>query len=516
MIKVRVPSAESYKICTRPAVLKSLRQALKYFHLDRQPTKIYFNGEADVVKLYGGEFDDRRGSDHDTDVGYHDKIFVELDIEESEYNDGLDSAEMDSQSVPVMWQDKQTGSYIRPVFNGRKMTITVNKYFKDRVQATRHKDEIRNRLNARAFNTLFDVQTHYPVLVDILGCYKEIYDRLVAANALEQGKDDTFFRWFRNPERSVVPNDILSNLIGNNDVFVFKQELAENGLNFNYLNTARVNKGAYIGQYEVSWSYSFYWNDHTHWDLCYPIQVWQQTMPTEYLPDMFEETKMSYATRTFMEAKLASLVFDYRQNTMLQYTVIPTQDNWRPVPELWISPQLQILVNMEDVDNQVILNIKDIQGFEWNPDFLKWILKFHDKVTTRHENPMQFKVYSDNLQVVDSQIKLTADGDLILTRKPTMGNIYRVTFNLDFALRRFSDDCRDDLIDNPEWADWILDVLFPGYEHDDVNDDYDWWDIHNGIDVGDGEEVEFFERGMCGILLIAHNADDPGYQPKHY
>lgn len=522
MIKVRLPSAESYKICTRPAVLKSLGQALKYFHLDKQPMKIYFNGEAEVSKLIGGEYNNRRGDDTETDTGFTDKIFVELAIEDSEYNDGLDSGSMESQSTPYMWADKQTGASITPVFNGRKMVVTVNKYFKDRVQATNYRNQIRSRLNARAFNTLFDVQTHYPVLVDILGVFKEVYDRLENSKVLGP-KDDTFFHWFRNPERCQVPTDILSNLIGNNDIFVFKQELAENGLNFEHLNTATVNKGNFIGQYEVSWSYSFFWNDHTHWDLTYPIQVYQQTMDYDYLPDIFEETRMPYATRMFSEAKLASLVYMGREDIPLQYTALPRQDNWRPVPESWVSPQLQILVNMEDVPGeQVILNIKEIHGFDWNPEVLKWIMKFHNKLTVRHDNPMQFIVYSDDVPVLSSQLELRANGDLVLLRPPSLGAIYRVTFNFDFALRRYSQDAIDDLVNNPDWAEWIIGVLYPGYEGGPngsigiIDDNWDWWDVHNNIDVGDGPEVDYFETGMIGALIIARNDDTDAKPSRTY
>lgn len=518
LIKVRIPSAETYRICTRPAVLKSLKQALRYFHLDKQPTTIYFNGEAETVKLWGGEFDGKRGSDHNTDVGYDDKIFVELETEDSEYNDGLDSAKFDSQHVPLMWEDKVTGASIRPVYNGRRLVITVNKYFKDRVQAQRFRDGIRDKLSQGHFNTLFDVQTHYPVTYDILGCYKEIYDRLLNAKMVDPAVDGDFIDWFSNPNRSLVPNDIISNLIGNNRVFAFKQELAENGLDFRYVNVAVVNKGAYIGKYEVSWSYSFYWNDHTHWDLTYPIQIFQQQMPTEFLPDIYEENKMPYATRLFMESKLASLVFQYRQDTPLMYHVLPSQDNWRPPNISWISPQLQVLLTMEDVPGeQVLLNIKDIQGFQWNPELLAWIMKYRTKVTRRHANPLQFKLFSNNVEVKESQLELRDNGDLVLLRPATLANIYRLTFNLDYAIRLYDEECRDDLVKDPDWSDWILDILFPGYEGDKSPDDtWDWWDIHNGIDVGDGEEVDFFERGMCGALIIAYNKDTPQAQQSWY
>lgn len=509
MIKVRIPSAESYKISTRPAAYASLKQALDYFHLLKQGQKIYFNGEAEVSKLIGGEFDNNRGSDIQTDVGYDDKIFIEFEVGESEYNDGLDSADFDAQTVPTMWTDPQTGSWIRPVFSGRKCEVTVNKFFKDRVQAQRYQHEIRDKLNQKVFNTLFDVQTHYPLTVDILECFQEIYNRLNNVGEIAP-EHSNFIKWFC--AKSEVPYDFISNIIGNNTVFAFKQESSENGLNYGVVNIAAVNKGAYIGKYEVSWSYSFYWNIHTHWDLCFPIQVWQQPMPHEYLPDLFVNTKYEYASRMFMESKLASQIFDYRKSSPIQYHALPSQDNWRPPVTSWVSPQLQVLVCMEDVPGeQVILNIKEIHGFTWNQEILDWIMKFRTKVTRRRANPLQFKLYSNEVEVKNDQLELRENGDLVLLRPATLGNIYRLTFNLDYALRLYDDECRDDLVNNPDWCEWIIGILFPNYKpQPGFGDDgvWDWWEIHNEIDVGDGEEVDFFERGTIGALIIAHNRDE--------
>ena len=510
MFNVRIPSSETYKISTRPAVLKSLAQALGYFNLD-QGHKIYFNGPAEVSKEIGGLYNSRRGDDLSTDTGYTDKIFVEFESVPSEYNDGLDTAQQDSQTTPLFWSDPITGSSIRPIYSGRKYEVTINKYFKDPVQAERFHRAIRDAIVGRSLNTLFDVQTHFPVHIDILNCYYEVWKRLSNGGVLDPATEGKFLNWFR--KHSHIPTDTLSNIIGENLIFVFKQEMAENGMNYGLIELSQVVKGQYIGQWEVSWNYSFYWNEHTHWELKYPIQIHQQVMPECYMPEHFTNTTDEYATRMFMESKLASLIFDYKKWHINSYHVLPDQDNWRPPAINWVSPQLQVLLSMEDVQGeQVILNIKEIQGFTWNPELLNWILKFHSKVTRRHANPLQFKLYSNEVEVLNDQLILRPNGDLVLMRPATLSNIYRLTFNLDYALRQYDDECIDDLVNFPDWGKWIIQILYPDFpvppDFGDGGRD-DWWDIHNKIDIGDGEEVDFFIRGTIGAMLIAYNGDDP-------
>lgn len=503
MLKVKIPSFETYKTGLRPAVLTSLKQLLEYYDIDLNQ-QIFFNGEAEVSKLLGGEYNDKRGGDLGTDVGYDNKIFVELERELAGYNDELDGNTNDD-TVPSVWLDPITGSKITPKYSTRIFRVTVNKFMKDRVTAERYYANIRSKTLGTHLNSLFSVDTHYPITYPMMNCYKEIYDRLYKADQLP--KDKNFIDWMI--DCSTVPSGIIRNLIGNNPVFVFKQCISEVGINVENPNLALVNKGAYIGKFEVSFQYWFYWSEQVEWIMHYPIQVFQQPMPTEYIPEVFEENTAPYATRRFFESAAAQKVFDYAKNIAPFYHVLPKVDNWRPEPAYWISPQLQVITNVEDVEEQVLLNIKEIHGFDWNPLLLDYILKYHKKVTIRHSNPMQFKVYSDDVEVLNTQIKLHENGDLVLLRRPRMGSIYRITFNFDYALRLYDDECVEDLLNNNDWASWIIKVLFPSYE---LPYDFgeggmeDWWKVSNGINVGDGDEKgPHFPYGMLGFVIIAHN-----------
>lgn len=502
MFTVKLPSSETYRISVRPSVFKSLAQELCYFNL-HQNNQIFFNGEAEVSKLIGGEYNGRRGSDLSIDVGYNDKIFVEFESEPSGFNDELDS--MRGVTTPLLWQDPLTGSSIRPILEGKRYTITINKFFKDRVTAESFRRRIRSAILGEHLNTLFDLDTHFPIPMEILACYQEIYNRLVNAKAVDT-TDSNFIKWFR--QNSLVPTDYISNLIGNNDCLVFKQQMADNGIDHGDVQIAKVNKGRYIGQYEVSWSYSYHWNEHTEWELTYPIQVYQQPMNVEWMPDDFDNNKRSYPTRRFLESKLASMVFDYLQDNVNKYVCLPSQDNWRPPTTNWISPQLQVLINLEDVQTeQVLLNITQIQGFEWNPTFLHLILKYHKKVTKRHSSPLNFKLYSNNVEVLESNIELRENGDLVLLRPGTLKNIYRLTFNFDTAIRLYDDDCINDLLNDIEYGKTIIDTLFPQYPFPadwGSGGKNDWWSIYDNVDVGDGELIEEFSSYMMGLGIIAY------------
>lgn len=508
MLSVRIPSNETYRIGTRPAVLASLSKMMDYFNINVDQ-KIFFNGEAEVSKLLGGDKDGKRGSDLGVDLGYDNKLFVELERTESGYNDELD-AYSGNNSNPPLWYDAATKSSIYPKFITKRFNVTVNAYFKDRVTAERYLTNIRKGTFSPHQNTMFNVDTHFPLTEPQLQCYYEIFLRLQKAAVVEPTKN--FLDWMG--ENSTVPIGILRNAAFKAPVFVFKQQIADVGVNMENPNMALVNQGAYIGKFEVSFRYWFFWSEHTEWIFNFPIQVYQQPMPDTYIPDVFEDNKNEYVTRRFFESAVASKVWDYKKNQAPFYQVFPSQDNWRPNPISWVSPQLQVLVNVENIEDQVLINMKEINGFTWTQKFIDYMIKYRTKVTVRHKNPMNIKVWSDDgkdsVQVKEDQIVLDENGDLRLTRLPYMPNAYRVVFSFDYALRLYDEDCVEDFLNDPDYAKWIIGILFPAYTFPDgwgTGGWCDWDDIYDSIDVGDGPESKFYmPYGMLYSLIVAKNS----------
>lgn len=505
MLVEKIPSFETYRIGTRPAVLTSLRRMLDYFDINIDQ-KIYFNGESEVSKLMGGEGTNKRGTDIVTDLNYDNKLFVELDVEAADYNDALD-AYTGNGSVPAFWYDPITKTRLAPKFITKRFSVTVTAHLRDRMTGERFLTFLKSRTLGTHQNTEFTVETHYPLSTSAMQCFKEIFDRQVSGGVLPADKN--FIDWMM--ENATVPTGILRNAAYNNPVFVFMQSIINVGANIDNPVSRLVTKGSHVGKYEVSFTYWFYWAEHSEWVINYPIQVCQQPMPQEYLPSPREFNIQQEPPRRFFEAAASYLVWDYDKYKAPYYHIFPNIDNWRPPTTYWLNPQLQVMVGVENKPEQILLNMKEIAGFTWNPVVLDYILKYHDKVTRRHHCPMNIKVYSEDIEVLETQIELRENGDLVLKRLPRMENTYRIVFSFDYALRLYDQDALDDMLNDPDYGKWIIGILFPQYPLPDdwpANGIDSWWDIHNDIEVGDGDPVDFWlPYGMMGFLIIAHNTD---------
>lgn len=509
MLNVRIPSNEIYRIGTRPAVLKSLETMLDYFNIN-VGQRIFFNGDSEVSKLIGGDKDGQRGSDTGIDLGYDNKLYIELEQVEAGYNDELDAYSGNKMDM-TLWADPISKAAIFPKFITRRMNVTVNAIFKDRVTAQRFVTNIRSKTMSSHQNTLFDVETHYPLTETQLNCYYQIY--LLLQTAGQVAPDKHFLDWME--DNATVPTGILRNAAFKAPVFVFKQCISDIGVNMENPNMAVVNNGQYIGRYEVSFRYWFYWTEHTEWIFEYPIQIYQQPMHGDYVPDVFENNKVEYVNRAFFEAAAARKVWDYQQNQEPFYHVFPTQDNWRPEPIQYLSPQLQVLLNVEDLDFQTLLNLTDINGFTWNPTVIQYLLRYASKVTRRHHNPMNIQLWTDEgrdaILVLEEQYQLDPAGDLQMLRKPRMENIYRVTIVFDYAIHLYSDDCIQDILDDLDYGRWIIGILFPNFplpEGWGENGWADWEWILDQINLGDGKSSPFFPAyGMLYAMIVAKNSD---------
>lgn len=527
MLTVRLPTLETYMNEVRPSVLKSLSQVLDYMGL-KDDSAVYFNGEAEVSKLIGGTYEAKNGDNRTTDIGFQKRIFVEFEESESGYNDGLDNTGLEHATAPV-WRDPITGSSMRQLFQNRLFNITINKYFNDKVSAENFVNTIRSKLLAPQVNSLFNTKVHFAINDPMVTCFKHVFDRLMIAGSL--APETKFLDWFTG--NCTTEYSFISNHAGNQTHFVFMKEICENGINYQIPDFTKVTKGAYIGKYIASFSYNFHWAKQIEWELKYPIMINQQLMEESFIPDVFDDHKQDFVKTRFMESQVAQKLFGRYDRMDPFYFVFPTQDNWRPKNIDWMSPQLQILLVVEDVQSQPLLNICNINDFNWNPDIIKFILKYHDKVLYRHKSPFQIKVFSDDTEVLDYQLFLDVDGTLTLKRPPTMSSIYRFIFYFDFALHLYDEDCVNDIMKDKEYGNLIIDTLFPGYVRPEFRPDYDggdgsggsggggkpgdyewgnnqptdWWDLIDNVLPGDGEPVYPFPTGMMSARLIAYNEE---------
>lgn len=524
MFRVRVDAQETYRSSIRPVMVSSIRHLMKHFGFDKD-ILTFFSGESEISRMIGTNFTTKTRTDQDTDVGYYDRQFVTAEQDVAGVNDELDSSGRWITNHPF-WRDPETESMIVPMFVTRKYNMSINRYFKDRVTANQYRDHIQNTLTNPNVNT-FNTTVHYPISYQMMNCFETIYSRLVEAGIVDKDKVNAL-DWFK--ANCTVPSDIVTNLIGNNPVFVFKRSLDGISLLFNGVNITRSQKGKYQGQHLVTLEYSFYLSEHTRYELHYPITVYQQMTEAKYIPQFDRDVLDDYPSSHFYESQMAASHKDlYMKHSAPFMFVFPDVDNFRPPFWKWMDLMLQRLALMEDTEDQNVLNLFTFNGETgfWDSTFEKYIKKFHNKVTIRHRNPMHIRIWSDDVGVEELHVTMDETGNIFLKHKPTMKAAYRVTFYLDNATWLYDEECIRDIIEDEDYGRWIIDKIMPwlplpgdpDYHGDKKPGDYPWidWDkdidgrVPNGDNPYDNDRRKIY---MMDALIIAKNegveADRPG------
>ena len=460
MFRVRLQAFETYRNATRPFILRSLQCVQDNFNL-RSDIKTFFKGETGSVRLTGTDLSNQTRTDQYTDLGFDDRQFIEVEIDDAEANSELDSSHRHIVNKPV-WRDDITGTMIVPNYVTKKITVTVNRYSNDRVTAERARNRISSMLKEPRIG-VFSVSLHYPINYGIMEGMETIYNRLVNANVID-GESINPLEWFKS--NCKVPHDVISNMIGNNACFVFKRSVDAIRLRYDGVDIAKsITKGRYYGQYLMSFQYSFYYAELVEWELHYPIMVYQQTTEPDWIPKDKQEYMNDFPSEMFFEALVGKNNGQYHYWSSPGMFVFPSVDYFRLPYNNVLDQKLQRLATLEDIDEQVVLNIFTFGGEEkfWNSKFKYYIQTHADKVTKRHYSPIYITLWSDDIQVLDDQIELKENGDLILKRKPTMSATYRIVLFFDYDVDGYTFEVIDELTscETEDMGRWLLGVLFP-------------------------------------------------------
>lgn len=460
MFRVKLPAQETYRNATRPYVLSSLEGVLNTFNLNKN-VLTYFNSEVEASRMIGTTFSKDLRTDQGIDTGFAERQYIEVEYEEAEANSAMDSSHRHITNLPL-WYEPITGSSITPLYVTKKINVTINRYFPDRVTAQQFKTKIESGLKGQP-SAQFNCHLHYPISYPMVECMVSIYERLVTAGIINKDVGNEL-DWFKSC--CTVPYDIIGNAIGNNACFVFKRLLSAIKLRFEGIAVKEVRKGKFAGQYLVEFPYSCYYTELVEWEMRYPIMVYQQMTDPLYIPEIQEQYESEYPTVQFFEGMAGMNSGErYMGWSMPDAFIFPPADNWRPVQPHLVDFRLQRLATMEDIPGQIVLNLFRFNGEEtfWDEKFKAYLKKYHDKVTKRHKNPLYLSLWSDDLQVEDSQVQMDEEGNIVLTRQPSMRCQYRVVLSFDYNVRDYDSDAITDLIscDNEETSRWIIGVLFP-------------------------------------------------------
>lgn len=468
-----VPCGETYQAITRPAILASIEQLLKFYHVNMEACQIYFNGDADVSKLFGTDLGLKRGADGNTDFKNRDKLYIVAEVNDSEFNNGYGNNYRQDTHM-AFWHDKETNTSFRPMFKGKIVNVDVNRHFRTRQDAVDFKNAIERVRTQQIGAFTFDAKVHFPVNTTIVELIKTIYDYQVNAKVIDPVVVP-FAKWlFSNAKRAFT---IISNLSGKNKILVSPILIENTELILNEPNVSKVNKGDYLGRYEVSFSYTFYWQEFIGWQFSYPYMVCQQVIPAKFINGIVGQWSRPQTLTGFLERTQMMALTQGNEKYLHTpyYNRIPLEDPWAPPQENYMEPKLQVTLSLTNTANQILFNIGEIPNFKWNPFYLKYILRYRQYIFQKYNCPLTIKIFSNDIQIDYRNLSMDDKGNIILNRLPSIKNIHRAVVYINYDIGLWSEICVSNLLADRKETKTLIDYIMPWLK---IPDDWDenWFD----------------------------------------
>lgn len=498
MLKAKVFSEDDYRSFLRPAVFDSIQQMLRFYGLE-SATQVYYNGEIEIAKLVGSNSTDPIRTDTFTDGVYRNKIFVVAEFEQSEFNSGYANQRREPTERAFWMMDAEEPIILYPGFSGLKVNVSVVAGFNSKKLAEQFAWRINTAQANQVSDMNFSATVHLSINPSILTFLESMHTLLTKNDPTTPLLGDWFDQCCKHPVTTIM------NAAGNNQRLVFPLRLDNIGITFSDPLIQRARKADIFGKYEVECRYSFYFQEFSHWDLEYPLNIYQDEIDQIWIPLPQEKFIEPFNVKVAPESLFIQPFTENRQGQAPYYLKLPNHDPWVMDKRDWIQPIVQARLAVDDVDQQILFNLFELPGYEWDEDVKSFILNHPEAAFTQHATPFPVMVYSNKLRIPPEQLRLDPDGSVWLLRAPTMKNTYRVVVGLDYAIRDYYDSLWDALRKNKAEQD-LIPKIFNWFDWSSVGDpwiDNLYW-VLMGIDKGWGKPTLPYNRYMMNLGLEAY------------
>lgn len=439
MPAVNIPISDLEQSVERPVILDVLRQMQEYTGISSR-TQIKFFGDENKAP----QFNSTLTKDETTHNQWPHNERVTIEVESDFAEDSLLTVNSDWSNEPFCFNDPELGVAMRPIKSPTDVIIRVKYQTKDKNQADRWRNNLRDRLGRNASGLMHSVKYNYGFPSELIDIFYQVYTRKENV----AGYGDTFDQWIKN--NSSPRLTALSNQSATRFSLVFGEEQVGIQGFFDFNIPDKPAKEDEHDNRILGFTYKFRYDKPTTMKLYYPHMVHQQLMPDMYL----QKNNPYDLVQMYKSGSFSWQDWDnFTDTTILLKSFgsdgisIPNFDTF--IPSFIPASTLKMFTALTSItveDKRLLLNLKDLGDYCIRPEILAFMLgseypfmgKTYHSVfcLSLYENGM---IQETNTLVVDSALNVSSVNDLDLRKT------YHVRLSLVADFSKLSDAARQRL-----------------------------------------------------------------------
>jgi hypothetical protein len=462
MPKILVEVPDTVEGILRPVSLDIARTLFS----DTQVTKdiqILFPGDIGRAQQKGGSIS-ALPEQNPTSVKFPFTSQMYMEVTEEYMEDRMLSSAIFRAENLFVFRDDRIQTDIRPVYSMTQTTINFKYRAKDKTEAIRWRDDIRNRTAANRQQFVHDVKYHYLIPKEMLVILKELW----AMREKVAGYGDTWEEYWRENASSRV--SWLSNLSGQQGAWgVAESRLRVQGW-FDFTGAPEQGSNeSDADAWTISFAYVFQYDKPIACTMYYPLMVHNQLVAQKYRPGkeempeyQIEAQERSYGLSAKMLSKFEATHGLYQLTKRPGYA-IPSFDEF--LPEQVIPHTLRVftvMIQLDPANPRKLFNLKtDLGDIALNEDMWCCIDKEIPYMCQPGQSVFNLSLYRQAHMMTPNWITIDSDYNVMATQDLDLRQYYHVRFSLMRDLRQVNPDSLKRLQSCPDCLNEILAAIDP-------------------------------------------------------
>lgn len=407
-VSINVPLSNVLQTVERPVVYDVIRRLQDLTQISSK-TPIRFYG----ADARGMQYNSSITKDKESDNLWPHIANLTIEVEEDHDPDHLLSTPVKQQNAPPVFEDRELGISIKPVYSVSIVKIRFLYKAADKNEAEKWRNEIRTRFSAGRDIFMHDVQYSWHVPEVYVAILQELY-RLRQNVA---GYEDTFPQYLTSGFTSKAT--FTTNLSATQSALVISEPQCRIQGQFDFEGMPeKAAKEDEPNLWATSFTYQFRYDKPVNSVMVYPVSVHQQMVPAKYRYNNAEYSYQAlckqYAASLNGLAKFESDTMDlrYRSNQGLD---IPWFDHFTPssIPAGTVKV-VNVLTSVTEQDRKSLFKLDDLGEFNIRSEIVEFIRSSeYSFITKPGASVIQLHYYQDHF--IREQANLTVGPDLMVS-----------------------------------------------------------------------------------------------------